>query len=125
MNDTNLVVLTGGITRDPEVKYTPKGTAVTELSLAVTGSDKVGNEWKDRVDYFNATVWGRTAENCAEFLKKGSQVLIEGSLRLETWEKDGVKQYKTKVIAQKVQFLTKPKVERAAKKEHPEDRLKT
>lgn len=123
MNDTNLVVITGGLVRDIDLKYTPRGTAVADFSLACTGSDKVGEQWKERVDYFDCVVFGRQAENCAEYLKKGSQVLVEGSLRLEKWEtKEGEKRSKVKVVARAVQFQGKPK---PAKKEEPKDEGKT
>lgn len=109
MNDTNLVILTGGVTQEVDLKYSQKGTSIANINLAVTGSFKQGNEWKDRVDYFYVTVFGKTAENCKEYLVKGSQILVEGSLRLEQWEKDGKKQSKVGIIANKVQFLSKPK----------------
>lgn len=117
MNDTNLVVLTGRLTRDVDLRYTPKGTALADISIAVNGSEKSGEEWKERTDFVNVTVWGRQAETCKEYISKGSQVLVEGTLRLDKWEtKEGEKRSTLKVVAGNVQFLGG----KAADKEFPE-----
>ena len=108
MANLNKVLLMGNLTRDPEVRYTPKGTAVTELGIAVnriyTGEN---GEKREEVTFVDVTVWGRTAENVGEYLKKGRPVFIEGRLQLDSWEdkQSGQKRNKLKVVADNVQFL--------------------
>jgi single-strand DNA-binding protein len=102
----NKVLLMGNLTRDPEVKYTPKGTAVCDLGLAINDSYKAQDGTiKETVTFVDVEVWGRTAENCKQYLTKGRPVFIEGQLRLDTWEQDGQKRSKMKVRADRVQFL--------------------
>src|SRR5712691_4654783 len=108
MANLNKVLLMGNLTRDPEVRYTPKGTAVAELGIAVnriyTGEN---GEKREEVMFVDVTVWGRTAENVGEYLKKGRPVFIEGRLQLDSWEdkQSGQKRNKLKVVADNVQFL--------------------
>jgi len=106
MASLNKVFLIGNLTRDPEVRYTPSGAAVGDLGLAVSRRYK-GNDGESREEtcFVNVTVWGRQAETCAEYLKKGRPVMIEGRLRYEDWEKDGKKYNKIVVVAERVQFL--------------------
>ena len=102
----NKVLLMGNLTRDPEVKYTPKGTAVGDLAIAINDSYKAQDGTiKETVTYVDIEVWGRTAENCKQYLSKGRPVFIEGQLRLDQWEQDGQKRSKMKVVADRVQFL--------------------
>ena len=102
----NKVLLMGNLTRDPEVKYTPKGTAVCDLGLAINDSYKAQDGTiKETVTYVDVEVWGRTAENCKQYLTKGRPVFVEGQLRLDQWEQDGQKRSKMKVRADRVQFL--------------------
>jgi single-strand DNA-binding protein len=102
----NKVFLLGNLTRDPEVKYTPKGTAVCDLGLAINDSYKAQDGTiKETVTFVDVEVWGRTAENCKQYLSKGRPVFIEGQLRLDQWEQDGQKRSKMKVRAMSVQFL--------------------
>jgi single-strand DNA-binding protein len=102
----NKVMLIGNLTRDPEVKYTPKGTAVCDLGLAINDSYKAQDGTiKETVTFVDVEVWGRTAENCKQYLTKGRPVFIEGQLRLDQWEQDGQKRSKMKVRALTVQFL--------------------
>ena len=102
----NKVLLMGNLTRDPEVKYTPKGTAVCDLGLAINDSYKAQDGTiKETVTYVDVEVWGRTAENCKQYLSKGRPVFIEGQLRLDQWEQEGQKRSKMKVRADRVQFL--------------------
>jgi single-strand DNA-binding protein len=104
--DFNKVILLGRLTRDPELRYTPNGVAVTDLGLAVNRSWGSGADQKKETLFVDITVWQRAAENCAEYLKKGSEVLIEGRLVLESWQgNDGQKRNKLKVVANTVQFL--------------------
>ena len=102
----NKVLLMGNLTRDPEVKYTPKGTAVCDLGLAINDTYKAQDGTiKETVTYVDVEVWGRTAENCKQYLSKGRPVFIEGQLRLDQWEQEGQKRSKMKVRADRVQFL--------------------
>jgi len=102
----NKVMLIGNLTRDPEVKYTPKGTAVCDLGLAINDSFKAQDGTiKETVTFVDVEVWGRTAENCKQYLSKGRPVFIEGQLRLDQWEQEGQKRSKMKVRALTVQFL--------------------
>jgi single-strand DNA-binding protein len=102
----NKVLLMGNLTRDPEVKYTPKGTAVCDLGIAINDSYKAQDGTiKETVTFVDVEVWGRTAENCKQYLTKGRPVFVEGQLRLDQWEQDGQKRSKMKVRADRVQFL--------------------
>ncbi len=108
MPDLNKVFLMGNLTFDPELRRTPSGTAVTELRMAInrawTGRD--GERREDAV-FIDVTVWDRSAENCCQYLRKGSLVHVEGSLRMDTWDDKttGEKRSKIKVNADRVQFL--------------------
>lgn len=95
----------GNLTRDIELRYTPSGTPVTDMGMAVNERRKQGEEWVDETTFVDVTLWGRTAEVAGEYLSKGSPVFIEGRLKLETWEKDGQKHYKMKVVADKMQLI--------------------
>ena len=106
MASFNRVVLVGNLTRDVELRRTPQGTAVTDLGLAVNERVKKNDEWVDEVNFFDVTLWGRTAEVASEYLAKGSSVLIEGRLKYETWsQEDGTKRSKVKVVGEKMQML--------------------
>ena len=102
----NSVVLVGNLTRDPELRHTPAGTAVTTLRIAVNDRVKRGEEWQDAAYYFDVTVWGRTAENCAQYLSKGRPVGVQGKLTWREWDaQDGTKRQSVEVVADNVQFL--------------------
>ena len=103
----NKVLLMGNLTRDPEVKYTPKGTAVCDLGIAINDSYKAQDGTiKETVTYVDIEVWGRTAENCKQYLTKGRPIFVEGQLRLDQWETpQGEKRSRMKVRALSVQFL--------------------
>ena len=102
----NEVFLMGNLTTDPEVKYTPKGTAVGDLRMAINDTYKAQDGTvKETVTYVDVEVWGRTAENCKQYLTKGRPVFVEGQLRLDQWEQEGQKRSKMKVRADRVQFL--------------------
>ncbi len=108
MASMNKVILCGNLTRDPEKRYIPSGTAVAELGLAV--NERVKNqsgEWVEKPVYVDIVVWDRTAENCAQYLSKGSPILVEGRLQLDQWEtKEGEKRNKLRVRGDNVQFLS-------------------
>lgn len=109
MASLNRVFLVGNLTRDPEVRYTPGGIAVADLRLAVNERVKKDDQWVEQAMYLDVTVWDRTAKNCGEYLAKGSPVLVEGRLQMDTWEKNGEKRSKLKVVADRVQFLGRPR----------------
>jgi single-strand DNA-binding protein len=105
----NKVLLMGNLTRDPEVKYTPKGTAVGDLAIAINDSYKAQDGTiKETVTYVDIEVWGRQAENCKQYLVKGRPIFVEGQLKLDQWEQEGQKRSKLKVRALNVQFLGSP-----------------
>jgi single-strand DNA-binding protein len=109
MASYNKVILIGNLTRDPQVRYTPKGTAVAEIGLAVnrTWFDKASNSRKDETTFVDITLWGREAEVASEYLSKGRPVMIEGRLQLDTWDdKDsGQKRSKLRVVCEHMQML--------------------
>ncbi len=98
----NNITILGNITRDPELRFTPSGTAVANFGLAVNRNvqNKNSGEWETQVDFFNVTAWYKLAENCAESLSKGDRVLVSGRLSQDSWEsKDGQKRSTVKIIA--------------------------
>ena len=105
----NRVILAGNLVRDPETRFLPSGVAVTSFSIAVNRRYKSNNEVKEEVSFFDISVFGKTGENCAEYLSKGRSVLVEGRLRQRSWETDGVKRSKIEVVADNVQFLGSPR----------------
>ncbi len=107
MASFNRVILVGNLTRDPELRYLQSGMAVTDVGLAVNDRRKNSNgEWVDETTFVDVTVWGRTAEVMSEYLSKGAPVLIEGRLKLDSWEtQDGQKRSKLKVVAERMQML--------------------
>jgi single-strand DNA-binding protein len=106
MASYNRVILMGNLTRDIQLRYTPGGTPVTEVGLAVNDRRKGANgEWIDETTFVDVTFWGRTAEVAAEFLSKGSPVFVEGRLKLDTWEKEGQKHSKLRVVCDRMQMV--------------------
>lgn len=105
----NKVILVGNLTRDPQIRYTPKGTAVAEIGLAVsrTWFDQGTNQKKEETTFVDITLWGRQAEIAGEYLAKGRPVLIEGRLNLDTWDdkESGQKRSKLKVVCEQMQLL--------------------
>ncbi len=107
-SNINRVVLVGNLTRDPELRHTPSGTAVCKLRIAVNTRQKDGatGEWGDKPNYFDVTVWGSQGENCAQYLAKGRPVGIDGRLDWREWDaQDGTKRQAVEIIADNVQFL--------------------
>ncbi|MEC7354588.1 MAG: single-stranded DNA-binding protein [Planctomycetota bacterium] len=105
MASYNRVVLVGKFTRDVDLRYTPSQTAVTDIGLAVNDRVKRNNEWVDETTFVDVTLWGRQAEVANEYLSKGAPVLIEGRLKLDTWEQEGQKRSKLRVVGEKMQML--------------------
>jgi single-strand DNA-binding protein len=106
-SNINVVVITGNLTKDPELRSTGGGTSVCELRVAVNSRRKEGQEWVDKPNYFNVVVFGAQGENCANYLSKGRPVAVEGRLDWREWEaKDGSgKRQAVQIIANSVQFL--------------------
>ena len=107
MSSLNRVMLMGNLTRDPETKFLPSGTAVTDLGLAINRTYTQDGERKEETTFVDITVWGKQAENCGKFLRKGSGVFVEGRLQLDTWQdqQSGQNRSKLKVVGDRVQFL--------------------
>ena len=103
----NRAILIGRIGRDPEIKYTPGGTAVANFSIATNEkwTDKESGEKKERTEWHKIVAWGRLGEICGEYLKQGKQVYIEGRIQTRSWDKDGVKKYITEIIAHNMTML--------------------
>jgi single-strand DNA-binding protein len=108
MASFNKVILVGNLTRDPELRYTPKGTAIAKIGVAVNRvwTNEAG-EKKEEVTFVDVDVFGRTAENVGQYMRKGRPILIEGRLRLDQWDdkQTGQKKSKLGVVAETVQFL--------------------
>lgn len=108
-SNVNVVVITGNLTRDPELRSTPGGTSVCKLRVAVNSRRKDGQtgEWIDKPNYFDVTVWGAQGENCSNYLTKGRPVAIEGRLDWREWDakEGGGKRQSVEIVANAVQFL--------------------
>ena len=112
MANFNRVILVGNLTRGIELRETPGGAAVADAGLAVNDRRKQGDEWVDETSFVDLTLWGKTAENAAEYLSKGSPILVEGRLKQDSWQNEqGEKRTKLKVIVEKLQFLSNGKKE--------------
>jgi len=111
MASFNKVILVGNLTRDPELRYTPKGTAIAKIGLAVNRvwTNEAG-EKKEEVTFVDVDVFGRTAENVGQYMRKGRPILVEGRLRLDQWDdkQTGQKKSRLGVVAETVQFLGSP-----------------
>lgn len=101
----NKVILIGNLTRDPELRYTPNGKAVSTVGLAINSRFKSGEESKEETLFIDVVVWGKQAETVSQYLSKGRQVLVEGRLQERRWEQDGQQRRKTEVVAENVRFL--------------------
>lgn len=105
MNNLNSILLEGNLTRDPELSYTPSGTAVCRFSIAVNRSYKLNEEYQDEVSFFDIEIWSRQAEVCAEYLKKGRGVRVVGRLKQDRWtDSDGNTRSKVKIVGEHVEF---------------------
>lgn len=104
----NKVMLIGHLGKDPEMSYTPSGVAVCKFSLATNESYKGDDgNWVDRTEWHNITVWRKLAEICSQYLKKGSKIYLEGKIQTDTYEKDGKKNYFTKIVMNEMVMLDK------------------
>ena len=111
MASLNKVLLIGNLTRAPELRYTPSGTAVADLRMAVNRNYTTqSGEKREETFFVNVVVWGKQAESSGEYLDKGSSIFVEGRLQTRDWEgKDGQKRSVTEVVAERVQFLSRTK----------------
>ncbi len=116
MASYNRVILVGNLTQDPELRYISTGTAVTDLRLAVNDRRRnAEGQWVDETTFVDVTLWARQAEVACQYLSKGSSVLIEGRLKLDTWEtQDGQKRSKLRVVGERMQMLGSPRRESGA-----------
>ena len=108
MANLNKVLLLGNVTRDPEIRYTPKGIAVCDLGVAVNRAYTTDSgEKREEVTFVDVTLWGRTAEVASEYLKKGRPVFVEGRLQMDTWDdkQTGQKRTRLRVVAENMQLL--------------------
>lgn len=107
MASLNKVMLIGNLTRDPELRYTPKGMAVTDIGLAVNRTYQVENERREEVTFIDVTFWGKAAEVIAQYMKKGRPIYVEGRLRLDSWDdkQTGQKRSRLTVTGEEFQFL--------------------
>ena len=109
MANFNKVILAGNLTRDPELRYTPKGTAIAKLSIAINRRwrDPATNDEREEVTFVDVDAFGKQAETIGQYLKKGRPILVEGRLRLDTWEDKQTQQKKSKlgVVLESFQFL--------------------
>ena len=104
----NRVVLTGNLTRDPELRSLPSGMSVCSLRIAsnTRRKDQSTGEWQDKPNYFDVTVWGAQGENCSRFLSKGRPIALDGRLEWREWQaQDGTKRQSVEIVADSVQFL--------------------
>src|ERR1700728_2664861 len=106
-SNINRVILTGNLTKDPELSALPSGTQVCNLRIACNGRRRTGEgQWEDVANYFDVTVWGQQGENCGKYLSKGRGIAVDGRLRWREWtDKEGHKRQSIDIIAETVQFL--------------------
>lgn len=104
MTDLNSLQIVGNLTKDAELKYIANGMAVCKMSIAVNRSFKKNDAWQDETSFFDVEAWGKLAERLSG-VSKGQRVLVIGSLKQESWEKDGVKQSKVKIVADSVELI--------------------
>jgi single-strand DNA-binding protein len=121
----NQAIIAGRLTRDPELKALPSGAEICNFSLATSSAytDKDGNR-QEATEYHNVVVYGKNAANCAKYLTKGQIALVEGRLVTRSWDKDGVKHYRTEINANRVEFgprVGEPKIVEDSQVEYPED----
>ena len=104
--DYNKAIIVGNLTRDPELKTMPSGGSVCNLAIATsrTWTEKNSGQKQTEVEYHNIVIFGKMADTVAQYMKKGSEMLVEGRLKTSSWETDGVKKYKTEIVAENVRF---------------------
>ena len=108
----NKAILMGNLTKDPELRYTPQGTPVVNITIAVNRKYKSGEETKKDVAFIPVVLWNKTAEIVNQYCKKGSPLMVEGRIQTRSWEKDGQRHFKTEVVGEHIQFLGGKKEEK-------------
>jgi single-strand DNA-binding protein len=122
MANLNKVFLIGRLVRDPELRYTPSGTAVADFRIAVNRSyTSSSGEQREETCYVDINVWGKRANLCCERLRKGSELFVEGRLRTDSWERDGQRRSKLRVVADNFQFLGGPRESRDRREQGKRD----
>jgi len=122
MASLNKVILIGNLGKDTESKFTPSGLQIASFSLATTDSVKKGDTWENKTEWHNITCFGKTAEFAGKYLQKGNTVYLEGRIKTESWDdENGVKKYKTGIIADKVMSLTKKEADAKNQQDQGED----
>lgn len=124
MTSFNKVILIGNLTKDPEIRYTPSGTAVSSFGLAINHRYKQGDEMKEDVCFIDIVVFGKQAENSGQYLSKGQGVVVEGRLQQRRWEtEDGQKRSRHEVVAQTLRYLPKRQGQGSQQEEIPVEDL--
>lgn len=108
-SDINEAMIMGNVTQDPELKFTPNGTKLVNLSVATNRSYKVDEEWKTEVSFHNVLLWSKLAEHASDRVVKGTRLIIRGRLETQSWEKDGQKHYKTIIVANEMILIDRYK----------------
>lgn len=103
--DLNRVIIIGRLTRDAELQYTSSGYALSKMSIASNRRRKQGDQWADEANFFDVTLWGKRAESLNQYLIKGTQIAVEGQLKQDRWEQDGLKRSKVAIEANNIQLL--------------------
>jgi single-strand DNA-binding protein len=103
----NKIILIGNLTRDPELRYTPQGTPVANMRIAVNSRVKQGDDFKEETLFIDVIVFGKQAESSTQYLAKGRSILVEGRLKENRWEQDGQQRSKVEVIASTIRFLSR------------------
>lgn len=117
----NRITIVGNLTRDPELKYGTSGTAICNMTVAVNEKVKRGEKWEDETTFLRVVVFGVQAENCEKYLSKGRGVLVDGRLKINKWEKEGVKRETPEIVANTVRFLPGKEQAPAATEPVPEN----
>ena len=124
MASVNKAILIGNLGSDPELRYTPQGTAVTHFNIATAESWIKDGVKSEKTEWHRIVVWGKQAENCNEYLSKGRQVYIEGRIQTRSWDdKEGNKKYTTEIVANIVQLLGSPRDKTVARTETKEENI--
>ena len=123
MPSLNRVTLIGHLGNDPEMRFTAGGKPVTTFSMATSHRYQQDDQWQEETTWHNVVIWGALAERCNERLNKGQAAYVEGRLQNRSWEKDGVKHFRTDLVASQVLFLGNSRPEPPVGREHPEAEL--
>ena len=116
----NKAILVGNVGKDPEIRYTQTGTAVANFTLATTEKVKRKDQWEDHTEWHNIVAWGKTAETCSQYVKKGTQLYLEGRIQTRKWQdKEGNNRYSTEIVVNQMVLLSRGPGARGEGAEHP------